>query len=86
MTLSREQVEYACEQMKRDYVWKEVPAYWLDTDAALRAQCEAQQARIKELDKQCQGYYGEASEGWTKFREAERQVADLKLVLLKQRE
>jgi hypothetical protein len=33
--------------------------------------------RAEELDKQCQGYYGEASEGWTKFREAERQVADL---------
>jgi len=35
------------------------------------------QERIEELDKQAQAYYNEASDGWSKFREAERRIKEL---------
>lgn len=50
-----------------------------------KARCGAKQARIAELeqqlaelDKQAQGYYNEASEGWSKYRKAEQQLAALR--------
>jgi len=32
--------------------------------------------QLAELDKQAQGYYNEASEGWSKYRKAEQQLAE----------
>lgn len=48
---------------------------------AQAATVRAAQGRIAELDKLAQGYYGEASEGWTKFRHCERQLAEARRLL-----
>lgn len=38
-------------------------------------------AEVERLNKSAQGYYDEAAKGWTKFRDAEREIAQLKSLL-----
>ncbi len=44
-----------------------------DNTAVIRAL----DARIAVLDRQAQGYYNQASEGWSKYRQAEARIAEL---------
>ncbi len=48
-----------------------------------REECIRLQAEVERLDKLAQGYYNEASEGWSKFRRAELQVGELMSLLKK---
>lgn len=77
--LTREQLEHVCEhgiKVGHDATRCGTVFHILATDAALRQQLVTV---TQERDKQklyAQGYYNQASEGWTKFREAERQLAE----------
>ena len=48
------------------------PSDWVVYARGLAESLSAAREEVERLDKLVFGYYGQASEGWTKFREAER--------------